>query len=84
MSRYSHVVFDLDGTIYDSNHANLQSLHDALSIVCPQKAIAYEELSRFAARSAKSASARTSSLKTGAMKPVSLCPSPLMLFLKAK
>ena len=54
MSRYSHVVFDLDGTIYDSNHANLQSLHDALSIVCPQKAIAYEELSRFAARSAKS------------------------------
>ena len=52
MNRYTHVIFDLDGTIFDSNHANLQSLADALQIVCPDQAKSYEELVPLVAKSA--------------------------------
>lgn len=53
MSRYTHVIFDLDGTIFDSNHANLQSLAEALQIVCPQNAKPYKELVSLVSKSAK-------------------------------
>ena len=48
MLRYTHVLFDLDGTIYDSTPANIRGLMDMLKKHRPDTQETYESLLRFA------------------------------------
>lgn len=51
--RYDHVVFDLDGTVYDSTPCNVGSLCEALKTVRPDTGETYESLTRFSGVSAE-------------------------------
>ncbi len=46
-ANYSYVVFDLDGTVYDSNHANMASLADALNALRDEKNYTAESLKEY-------------------------------------
>ncbi|MBO6258435.1 MAG: NUDIX hydrolase N-terminal domain-containing protein [Succinivibrio sp.] len=47
-NRYRHVLFDLDGTIYDSVEANLRPLLEVIKAQRPDTTETYESLLRFA------------------------------------
>ncbi len=46
-ANYSYVIFDLDGTVYDSNHANMASLADALNALRDEKIYTAESLKEY-------------------------------------
>ncbi len=50
--RYTHVLFDLDGTIYDSLYVNILSLYEVIKKELPQNHESIESLYRFASHTA--------------------------------
>lgn len=51
--RYDHVVFDLDGTVYDSTPCNVGSLYEAVKSARPATSETYQSLLRFSGVSAE-------------------------------
>ncbi len=46
-AHYTHVIFDLDGTVYDSNHANMAALADALNAVLHEEKYTADSLKEY-------------------------------------
>ena len=52
-ANYKHVLFDLDGTIYDTEYAYTMALYDVVKAHDPHTSETYESLTRFMGSSAK-------------------------------
>ena len=53
LKKYSHILFDLDGTIYNTEYAYTMALFDVVKRIDPNTHETYESLTRFMGSSAK-------------------------------